>query len=77
MREIVIAVALALASACPMPAPAMDEGRSDGIRIDVPVRLHEARVVFNLDHLAFYGDQPIGLEFMNVMVERFRSTAID
>src|SRR4051794_9376102 len=46
---------------------------SEGIHIDVPVRLSQARVVFNLDHLAFDGDQPIGLQFMNVMVEQFRS----
>ena len=46
----------------------------EGIHIDVPVRLSQARVVFNLDHLAFDGDQPIGLQFMNVMVEQFRSS---
>ena len=47
---------------------------NEGIHIDVPVRLSQARVVFNLDHLAFDGDQPIGLQFMNVMVEQFRSS---
>ena len=47
-----------------------------GVHIDVPVRLSEARVVFNLDHLAFNGDQPIGLAFMNVMVEQFRSSPV-
>jgi intracellular sulfur oxidation DsrE/DsrF family protein len=49
---------------------------SEGVRIDVPVRLSEARVVFNLDHLAFDGDQPIGLQFMNLMVERFQSSPV-
>ena len=73
MRVDVVAVILALLSAGASPACATTTGESEGIRIDVPVRLSEARVVFNLDHLAFYGDQPIGLEFMNVMVERFRS----
>ncbi len=44
-----------------------------GPRIDVPVMLKDAKVVFNLDHLAFAGDQPIGLDFLHVMTERFRA----
>ena len=43
------------------------------LRIDVPVVLKEAKVVFNLDHHAFLGDQPIGLEFMRLMTERLRA----
>jgi len=38
----------------------------------VPVRLKEAKVVFNLDHLAFEGDEPTGLQFLRVMTRRFR-----
>jgi intracellular sulfur oxidation DsrE/DsrF family protein len=45
----------------------------DGIHVDVPVSLKDAKVVFNLDHLAFAGDEPIGLDFLRVMTERFRS----
>ena len=35
-------------------------------------KLAEARVVFNLDHPVFEGDEPTGLEFLKVMTERFR-----
>ncbi|MEJ0018851.1 MAG: DsrE family protein [Acetobacteraceae bacterium] len=51
------------------PAAAQDAD----LRIDVPVVLKEARVVFNLDHLAFDGDEPIGLNFLHIMTERFRA----
>ncbi len=42
------------------------------IRIDVPVVLKEARIVFNLDHLVFEGDEPTGLQFLKIMVPRFK-----
>jgi len=45
---------------------------SDAIRIDVPVALKKAKVVFNMDHAAFSGDMPIGLAHMSMMVERFK-----
>jgi uncharacterized protein len=73
---VAVTVVLALLAAGALPASATNTVESEGIRIDVPVRLSEARVVFNLDHLAFDGDQPIGLQFMNVMVERFRSSPV-
>jgi intracellular sulfur oxidation DsrE/DsrF family protein len=44
-----------------------------GLQIEVPVTLSEAKVVFNLDHPVFSGDEPIGLQFLRVMVERFRA----
>jgi intracellular sulfur oxidation DsrE/DsrF family protein len=43
---------------------------SQEIKIDIPVKLKKAQVVFNMDHLAFAGDQPIGLKYMNLMVQR-------
>jgi intracellular sulfur oxidation DsrE/DsrF family protein len=45
----------------------------DGIRIDLPVVLRDAKVVFNLEHATFQGDEPIGLNFLRVMTDRFRS----
>lgn len=45
---------------------------SDQIRIDVPVILKQAKVVFNMDHAAFSGDIPIGLKHMTMMQERFK-----
>lgn len=41
------------------------------IHIDVPVRLEKANVVFNLDHLAFTGDMPIGIKYMNLLAKRY------
>lgn len=50
------------------PAAAAD----DGLVIDIPVVLEEAKVVFNFDHHAFEGDEPTGLSFLRVMTEGFR-----
>jgi intracellular sulfur oxidation DsrE/DsrF family protein len=44
----------------------------DSIRIDVPVALKQAKVVFNMDHAAFGGDTPVGLAHMTMMLDRFR-----
>ncbi len=38
-----------------------------------PVVLREARVVMNLDHLAFEGDNPTGLNFLDQIVRDFRA----
>jgi intracellular sulfur oxidation DsrE/DsrF family protein len=68
MRSLVLACALALAGiGRPLAAEAPPE-----ITIDVEVKLAEAKVVFNLDHLAFAGDEPVGLDFMRIMLDRFR-----
>jgi len=47
------------------------------IRIDVPVDLKHAKVVFNMDHLAFSGDTPIVIKTMAVMAERFKKSGIE
>lgn len=47
------------------------------LTIDVTVVLKEAKVVFNLDHLAFDGDQPFGLIYMTLMLERFKADKTD
>jgi intracellular sulfur oxidation DsrE/DsrF family protein len=56
-------------------APVLAAGPPDsnGLVITVPVKLKEAKVVFNLDHLAFEGDEPTGLQFLRVMTRRFES----
>ena len=79
MRVDLVAVTagLTMLVACTSPASTTNAAESEEVRIDVPVHLSEARVVFNLDHLAFDGDEPIGLQFINVMVERFRSSPIN
>ncbi len=50
-----------------------DEVPPEGIVVDVPVKLETAKVVLNLDHPAFAGDEPVGLEYMRVMLERFKA----
>ena len=76
VNVVVVTTGLAMLIVGALPASATDVVASEAVRIDIPVRLSEARVVFNLDHLAFDGDEPIGLQFMNVMVERFRSSPV-
>lgn len=46
-------------------------GSENGIKIDIPVKLEKANVVFNMDHLAFMGDKPIGLMYMHLLAKRF------
>lgn len=66
-RGLVSAAFIWMSVVAPLPAAAEDE-----LRIDVPVVLEDAKVVMNLDHAAFTGDEPVGLNFMNLMLERFR-----
>ena len=42
------------------------------IHVDIPVTLKQANVVFNMDHLAFAGDLPIGINYMHLLANRFR-----
>ncbi len=46
--------------------------RDDAIRVDIPVVLEKADVVFNMGHLAFVGDMPVGMNYMRLLVDRFR-----
>ena len=46
--------------------------RNDPIRVDIPVVLEKADVVFNLDHRAFVGDMPVGMNYMRLLSARFR-----
>ncbi len=72
MRRVIV-LACALSVPLYMAPVAARAAPDDSIHIDVPVALKDAKVVFNLDHLAFAGDEPIGLDFLRVMTERFRS----
>ena len=42
------------------------------IHVDIPVVLEKANVVFNMDHLAFAGDMPVGMKYMNLLSIRFK-----
>ena len=43
-----------------------------GIHIDIPVKFEKANVVFNMDHLAFTGDMPIGINYMHLLANRMK-----
>ena len=49
-------------------------GGSHQIRVDIPVLLEKADVVFNMDHLAFAGDMPVGMNYMRLLSARFKET---
>lgn len=66
-----------MATAISMPAIATQAAPAPQIRIDVPVALKQAKVVFNLDHAAFSGDTPIGLKHMTLMLERFKQAGTE
>ena len=42
------------------------------LRIDVPVVLKDAKIVLNLDHQAFEGDEPKGLRLLGDMIASFK-----
>lgn len=55
----------------PPPLGATEPAPSPVLHIDIPVALAQAQVVFNMDHPAFEGDNPTGLNFMRVVQEDF------
>ena len=54
------------------PAKAQEPGSKPALQVDVPVSARASKVVFNMDHLAFAGDQPIGLMHMKLMVQAYK-----
>lgn len=42
------------------------------IHVEIPVVLEKANVVFNMDHLAFAGDLPVGINYMHLLANRFK-----
>jgi len=73
LREITAAAGLmVLIHAAPVlaaetPAPA-------GLHIDVPVQLKASKVVFNMDHPTFAGDQSVGLMYMGLMLKNYHAS---
>ncbi len=48
--------------------------RADGkIKIDIPVKLKKADVVFDLSHPSFFGDMPVGLKYMDMLENSLRA----
>jgi intracellular sulfur oxidation DsrE/DsrF family protein len=54
-----------------LPSLAGDTAGAQALKIDIPVDLKEAKVVFNMDHPAFVGDSSIGLTYMKLMTQTF------
>ncbi len=67
LRQALLSATLVI---CAVPASAQ-EPRSRELKIDIPVVLKEAKVVLNLDHLAFDGKEPFGLQYARIMQETF------
>jgi intracellular sulfur oxidation DsrE/DsrF family protein len=47
------------------------------IHIDIPVKLEKVNVVFNLDHLAFVGDLPLGIKALSQFANRFTEMGVE
>lgn len=63
-HALIVAVSLAA-------SPALASA-NEPIRIDVPVALTQANVVFNMDHAAFNGEKSVGLVQMQRMLDHFK-----
>ncbi|MGB4414537.1 MAG: DsrE family protein [Paludibacter sp.] len=46
------------------------------IIVEIPVALEKADVVFNMDHLAFSGDFPVGINYMHLLANRLKEMGI-
>ena len=46
------------------------------IRVEIPVVLEKADVVFNMDHLVFSGDFPVGINYMHLLANRLKEMEI-
>lgn len=49
-----------------------DNKMEHSVRIDIPVVLEKADVVFNMDHMAFVGDMSVGINYMRLLSARFK-----
>ncbi len=75
IKRIAFAILL-LASGQSAPLWAQEKAPDAGLQIEVPVQLKDSKVVFNMDHPAFAGDQPIGLAQMKTMVQRYQAAQV-
>ena len=46
------------------------------IHIDIPVKVEKANVLFNMDHLAFSGDMPVGIKYMHLLANRYKEQSV-
>ncbi len=55
------------------PVSAAEPPHAATLHIDVPVALKASKVVFNMDHPTFAGDQSIGLMYMKLMLQNYKA----
>ncbi len=73
-RQLAAAIALVgLVYSVPAATAEVNNAPSSELKIDVPVPLKASKVVFNMDHLAFAGDQSIGLTYMKLMLQNYKT----
>ncbi len=76
IRKLLILAAVITGSSFTTAFAAEAEFASTEVKIDISVHLKKGNVVFNMDHLAFSGDQPVGLKYMTLLKERFEKEKI-
>ncbi|MGZ8982478.1 MAG: DsrE family protein [Methylotenera sp.] len=59
-------------SAHAMAAEALPATAETQITIDIPVKLKEAKVLFNMDHIALAGDFPVGMKYMDLLNKKMK-----
>ncbi len=55
------------------PATPVPQQSPAPLKIDIPVVLKDAKIVFNMSQLAFVGEQSVGLTHMKILVQRFKA----
>jgi hypothetical protein len=65
-----------LAAVLSLTAAASFAAETSRIRVDVPVTLTRADVVFNQDHPAFASDMPVGIKYMKLMNKRLKESGM-
>ncbi len=74
MRFATYFAAAALASLfATVPALAADPPAPAPLKIDIPIVLKDAKIVFNMSQLSFVGEQSVGLTHMKLLVQRFKA----
>lgn len=55
------------------PATPVTQQSPAPLKIDIPVVLKDAKIVFNMSQLAFVGEQSVGLTHMKILAQRFKA----
>jgi len=46
------------------------------LRIDIPIQLTNAKIVYNMDRAAYTGDLPLGLRFLRLQADSFKQMGL-